>query len=168
MALGGNLHVGRGFEGNDLERDCPCGKAPCGLVDSRLVDQDCVEHGDRFTKTLRQMHTPNQCPANQPGFKRRPIPSLIIDKATAQTVLGMFFRSVTFRAFEFTVTEALAVRTMAELLDLNPGKYTPNKNRYLFPHKWTPGKQEVYQVQLLCSWCNRPYAGSTHHGGQQP
>lgn len=55
-------HVGRAFDNTLLEDHCPCGKAPCGLVDSELVDPECIQHSWSAGKTIRQGHTPDQCP----------------------------------------------------------------------------------------------------------
>lgn len=56
------MHVGRSFTGTMMEDVCPCGKAPCGLVDSALVDQECIQHPNRYAKTIRQMHDAGECP----------------------------------------------------------------------------------------------------------
>lgn len=56
------MHVGRSWNGTRLEDDCPCGKAPCGLVDMALVSPECEQHGASF-RTMRQIHAPKDCPA---------------------------------------------------------------------------------------------------------
>lgn len=56
------LHYGRSWSGTDLEDDCPCGKAPCGLVDSLLVDENCPQHAVGASKTIRQLHYNIFCP----------------------------------------------------------------------------------------------------------
>ena len=55
-------HIGRSFVGHPLEDDCPCGKAPCGLVDVSLIDAECPQHTIRATKTIRQAHPADRCP----------------------------------------------------------------------------------------------------------
>jgi hypothetical protein len=53
--------MGRSWSGTRLEDDCPCGKAPCGLVDSEQIDPECDQHSFGAAKTMRQMHEPNSC-----------------------------------------------------------------------------------------------------------
>lgn len=56
-------HVGRSFEGTMMEDVCPCGNAPCGLVDSERIDPECIQHPWKHGKTIRQMHNAKDCPA---------------------------------------------------------------------------------------------------------
>ena len=62
-------HIGRSFVGTRLEDDCPCPKAPCGLVimDGLGGDPDCPQHGLAASKTLRQIHRAEDCPARGEG-----------------------------------------------------------------------------------------------------
>lgn len=53
-------HIGRSWSGTRLEDDCPCEKAPCGLVAS--MDDSCPQHSPFAIKTIRQMHTEDNCP----------------------------------------------------------------------------------------------------------
>lgn len=55
-----NMHIGRSFTGHPLEDDCPCVKAPCGLVE--VEDEDCPQHSWRAAKTIRQTHMSTDCP----------------------------------------------------------------------------------------------------------
>ena len=56
-------HMGRSFVGTALEDDCPCGKAPCGLVDSNLISAGCDRHfPTEATKTMRQIYDAGDCP----------------------------------------------------------------------------------------------------------
>lgn len=55
------MHIGRRWVGHQIEDDCPCGKAPCGLVDDKLIDPDCVEHNPLNAKTIRQVHSEADC-----------------------------------------------------------------------------------------------------------
>lgn len=57
-------HIGRSFVGHPLEDECPCGKAPCGLVDSEQIHPDCPQHPIGAAKTMRQMHVAANCPAS--------------------------------------------------------------------------------------------------------
>ena len=59
------VHVGRSWVGHQLEDDCPCPKAPCGLVDLRFVAVDCPQHALSATKTMRQSHFAADCPAER-------------------------------------------------------------------------------------------------------
>lgn len=56
-------HVGRSWSGTKLEDDCPCEKAPCGLVAS--MNDSCSQHSPFAIKTIRQMHTENDCPGGK-------------------------------------------------------------------------------------------------------
>lgn len=53
-------HVGRSWTGHQLEDDCPCVKAPCGLVAEWAPG--CPQHDPQFCKTLRQSHSFEDCP----------------------------------------------------------------------------------------------------------
>lgn len=55
-------HMGRSFAGTPLEDNCPCPKAPCGLVDIENVHPECGEHPYYRAKTMRQGHRADQCP----------------------------------------------------------------------------------------------------------
>lgn len=55
------LHMGRSWEGNRIEQDCPCALAPCGLAISDTA-ADCPEHGIAAMKTMRQGHYAEDCP----------------------------------------------------------------------------------------------------------
>lgn len=61
----GAVHMGRSWIGHPIEDDCPCGKAPCGLVDGRLVSKDCPQHTLDAAKTMRQIHFAHDCPAER-------------------------------------------------------------------------------------------------------
>ena len=56
-------HVGRSWSGTRLEDDCPCEKASCGLVAS--IDDSCPQHSPVAIKTIRQMHTEDNCPGEK-------------------------------------------------------------------------------------------------------
>ncbi len=56
-------HFGRSWTGHELEDACPCGKAPCGLVDSEKIDPACPQHALDAAKTIRQTHSATDCPA---------------------------------------------------------------------------------------------------------
>ena len=62
--MSGMDHIGRSWRGHSLEDACPCEKAPCGLA---IADSnhDCPEHGLDMTKTLRQWHDEETCPARE-------------------------------------------------------------------------------------------------------
>ena len=64
-----HVHVGRSWVGHDLEDACSCGKAPCGLVDSELIDGSCPQHALGAAKTMRQIHGAGACthtPVHEP------------------------------------------------------------------------------------------------------
>lgn len=63
------LHMGRAWTGHATEDACPCAQAPCGLAVTTpgvLCDQhnpaDPIQ-----ARTMRQMHTAEQCPALTEG-----------------------------------------------------------------------------------------------------
>lgn len=60
----GGLHIGRSWTGHVVEDECPCPKAPCGLVISGEVHPDCPQH--QANKTIRQGHAAEDCPATHP------------------------------------------------------------------------------------------------------
>lgn len=57
-------HIGRSFSGTHIEDECPCPKAPCGLVIAGKQDPSCLQH--RVNKTIRQGHTAEDCPCREP------------------------------------------------------------------------------------------------------
>jgi hypothetical protein len=56
-------HIGRSWEDHPLEDDCPCPKAPCGLVSTDSVVPECQHHPGVRAKTIRQSHLATSCPA---------------------------------------------------------------------------------------------------------
>ncbi|MGW3847152.1 hypothetical protein [Streptomyces fagopyri] len=54
----GQHHFGRAWTGHDIEDNCPCTKAPCGLVAEPSAE--CTEHTG--TKSTRQSHPADACP----------------------------------------------------------------------------------------------------------
>ncbi len=57
-----HYHMGRSWTGHPLEDECPCGKAPCGLVDSEQISPECNQHPAAMVKTMRQIHPADECP----------------------------------------------------------------------------------------------------------
>lgn len=57
-------HLGRSFNGTAIEDDCPCPKAPCGLIIGGQESPECGQHHPG--KTIRQGHAPDQCPGTPP------------------------------------------------------------------------------------------------------
>ena len=57
-----STHIGRSWEGNRLEAECPCPKEPCGLVHAGTTDPACTEHPVTRAKTIRQSHRADDCP----------------------------------------------------------------------------------------------------------
>ena len=64
--------------GNPLERDCPCPKEPCGLVDQEKANPDCMEHPMRRRKTMRQGHPAGECPGRPPVLAPGPPPDMVV------------------------------------------------------------------------------------------
>lgn len=62
----GPIHYGRSFgTGRWLEDDCPCPKAPCGLVVGE-PSNECDQHPLVYFKTIRQTHRESNCPGHRP------------------------------------------------------------------------------------------------------
>lgn len=55
-------HIGRSWSSHELEDNCPCPKAPCGLVVAAEVDPECMEHPWARGKSIRQSHHIDDCP----------------------------------------------------------------------------------------------------------
>lgn len=56
-------HIGRSWTTHEIEDNCPCPKAPCGLVIQDQVDPTCTEHPWQACKSMRQSHPADRCPA---------------------------------------------------------------------------------------------------------
>ncbi|MEU2180257.1 hypothetical protein [Streptomyces thermolilacinus] len=56
-------HIGRSWTGHEIEDNCPCPKAPCGLVPQDQVTETCREHHWSTAPTIRQSHPATHCPA---------------------------------------------------------------------------------------------------------
>ncbi len=56
-------HVGRAFTGHDLEDECPCPKAQCGLVIVDSIRDDCPHHAWPRARSMRQSHPARSCPS---------------------------------------------------------------------------------------------------------
>lgn len=61
------MHVGRAWSGTEVEDDCPCHQAECGLVDA--PDPGCDQH--RMTKTMRQIHGAEVCTGRRTNVVER-------------------------------------------------------------------------------------------------
>lgn len=55
-------HMGRSWSGHRLEDNCPCPKAPCGLVIAVQANPECEEHPWVRAKSIRQSHHKDDCP----------------------------------------------------------------------------------------------------------
>lgn len=56
-------HVGRSWSGHWMEDECPCPQEACGLVQMKNADPRCMQHAGTGAKTMRQIHSPEKCPA---------------------------------------------------------------------------------------------------------
>ncbi|AVO25157.1 hypothetical protein KHQ84_gp157 [Rhodococcus phage Finch] len=61
------MHVGRRWSGTELEDECPCHQAECGLVDQ--PDPECEQH--HMNKTMRQIHSAEGCPGRRTNIVER-------------------------------------------------------------------------------------------------
>lgn len=58
-----DTHWSRHFDGpGHLEYQCPCPKAPCGMVARDNFDPECDQHNPEACKTTRSAHWPENCP----------------------------------------------------------------------------------------------------------
>jgi hypothetical protein len=57
-----DMHIGRSWSGQEIEDECPCEQAPCGLVIIRRVTEECDQHHWSACKTVRQAHQSANCP----------------------------------------------------------------------------------------------------------
>lgn len=56
------LHVGRSWwPAHPIEDECPCPKAPCGLVPIASADPSCDQHAPARAKSLRELHAAAHC-----------------------------------------------------------------------------------------------------------
>jgi hypothetical protein len=76
----GGSHIGRSWSGHGIEDDCPCPKAPCGLVVRETAAETCDQHPMSARRTIRQSHRADECPAAQP----QPAPGIPL-RADAET-----------------------------------------------------------------------------------
>ncbi len=58
----GAAHISRAWGPDPFVDECPCEKAPCGLVVSSGVDPACPQHAIGASKTIRANHTVENCP----------------------------------------------------------------------------------------------------------
>jgi hypothetical protein len=58
-----DMHIGRSWTGHPLENECPCPKEPCGLIQLDRVVDTCSQHHWSRSKTIRQSHPADLCPA---------------------------------------------------------------------------------------------------------
>lgn len=59
-----DMHFGRHWNGpGEFEKDCPCHKAECGLVD--IPVQECDQHWPGVAKTMRSIHDAADCPTRR-------------------------------------------------------------------------------------------------------
>ncbi|MER5608295.1 hypothetical protein AB0F93_03560 [Micromonospora tulbaghiae] len=63
------MHFGLSATGNDIEQQCPCPLAPCGLVLDIDADEACPHHGRWAEMSIKQIHPAQSCPA---GSAHRP------------------------------------------------------------------------------------------------
>lgn len=63
QAASGGSHIGRSWHGHGIEDECPCPKAPCGLVVQDTVVEACDQHPWSACRTIRQSHRADECPA---------------------------------------------------------------------------------------------------------
>lgn len=54
-------HIGRSWTVHDLEDDCPCPQADCGLVLFDTINPACPEHHWSAAKSIRQSHPATKC-----------------------------------------------------------------------------------------------------------
>jgi hypothetical protein len=55
------IHYGRSWSGHEIEDKCICNQERCGLVGPG-IREDCDQHGFESARTMRQIHTEEDCP----------------------------------------------------------------------------------------------------------
>ncbi|MEU3285600.1 hypothetical protein [Streptomyces longwoodensis] len=77
-------HIGRSFGGpGHIEATCPCDLAPCGLVDTDSVSNECDQHPPTACKTIRTGHPAEDCP----GTGRDVVVAMGTTEAAQQAVI---------------------------------------------------------------------------------
>lgn len=154
----GKRHISRSFNDTHLEDNCPCKKAPCGLVDNTGVNKDCPEHAVERTKTMRQIHTAADCP----GPPHLPVEFANLDRPMGSVVLSQhevvqILNNANLDSLNLNV--AKIYRRMAAQVGLDPDEYTSLSHKYAIPHLWSPSKESPD----WCGYCGHYYDGSHWH-----
>jgi hypothetical protein len=55
-------HIGRSWASHEIEDNCPCPQAACGLVPLDQVSPACDQHPPARAKSIRRSHPAEQCP----------------------------------------------------------------------------------------------------------
>lgn len=74
QAAPGSHHIGRSWDGHAIEDECPCPKAPCGLVVQETASEECDQHPLSAGRTIRQGHPAGQCPG-----RPQPAPAKVLE-----------------------------------------------------------------------------------------
>jgi hypothetical protein len=56
------FHIGRSWEGHEIEDECPCPQEPCGLIDLGRAVDECDQHNPLKARSTRQGHSLANCP----------------------------------------------------------------------------------------------------------
>lgn len=77
-------HIGRAWSGCEIEQECPCPQAACGLVIDTQALPGCRHHYlPKWTPTIRQAHDADKCEgAHRPERPARTAPPRL--RASAQ------------------------------------------------------------------------------------
>lgn len=62
-----DLHISRSWGADSFAPDCGCNLLACGHVSAKQASSDCQQHSfDGLAgKTLRSIHTPDNCPTRE-------------------------------------------------------------------------------------------------------
>lgn len=55
------LHIARAADNTEIEADCGCNLAPCGLVVDDGDTDGCAQHSRMAQKPMRQLHAEADC-----------------------------------------------------------------------------------------------------------
>ncbi|GAA3717877.1 hypothetical protein [Streptomyces tremellae] len=86
-------HIGRHWHGHDIEDNCPCPQAPCGLIAEGTAVPECTQHPAARSQTIRQSHLATACPAaEQPQSEPTPAPEPLSGWHAARVLTGRLGR----------------------------------------------------------------------------
>ncbi len=163
------IHLSRSGVDSVMEDACDCIQAACGLVIgmpsalSAPTNAGCEQHDPVFSKTMRQMHYGDLCPAKPDvaiarDVTYREMKAPPVNRAKLKRSLLMFAATRDFRELPFPVLGVEAMRAVAESIGLNPMDFTPVQNRRAYLHDFFSPRA----TDLFCEVCRGTYEEGNH------